>query len=72
MMYPEAKNTMLGGREFDQWLGLTLSNKTWLWLFCTVAIGGSVGFILWKVSKSLKSFSVRLPRYSIEIKIRKR
>ncbi len=45
---------MSGDREFDQWLGITISNKTWLWLMSVLVIGGCLGYIAYKIPRKLK------------------
>jgi len=44
---PEAANIIAGGYEFTDWIGITLSNKTWMFYCCMVAIGGCVGYVGW-------------------------
>ncbi len=45
---------MSGDNEFNQWLGITTSNKTWLWLMCMLVIGGCLGYLAIKLPKRLK------------------
>jgi len=54
MTYPEARSSLAGSREFNQWLGITVSNKTWLWLICLLIVGGCLGYIVSKGLKLLK------------------
>jgi len=47
VVMPQAVDIIAGGREFTEWIGITLSNKTWMFYGCMVAIGGSVGYVGW-------------------------
>ena len=55
MTLDQARLTLAGAREFDQWLGITSSNKTFLWLVCMVVIGLCIGYLVYKIPKKLKS-----------------
>jgi len=48
LVYWQARSSLAGSREFNQWLGITSSNKTWLWLLCMIVIGYCIGFIIYK------------------------
>ena len=45
ILYLQARSSLAGTREFNQWLGITSSNKTWLWLICMLIIGACIGYI---------------------------
>jgi len=51
MTYHLARSSLAGSREFNQWLGITASNKTWLWLMCVLVIGSCIGYIVYKILK---------------------
>jgi hypothetical protein len=53
--YPVARYSLAGSREFNQWLGVTTSNKTWLWLISILIIGGCLGYIVRKLAWKRKS-----------------
>ena len=42
---------MIGTREFDEWMNLTVSNKHWLLAFALGTIGGCVGWIAYRLMK---------------------
>ena len=47
---PEAVEIIAGGHEFTDWIGITMSNKTWMFYGCMVVIGGSAGYLCWWVT----------------------
>jgi len=49
--YQESWLLMRGDLEFSRWMWLQASNKNWLLLICLAAIGGSIAYIVYKVSK---------------------
>ena len=51
LTYLQARSSLAGSREFNQWLGITASNKTWLWLLSIMVMGGSVGYLISKLVK---------------------
>jgi len=63
LSYTTAKEIMCGDRIMQKfppgYLGLTMSNKNWLLLILLAVIGGSLGYIVYKVVKRLVKLSRR-------------
>lgn len=51
MTFPRAVSTLSGELEFNRWLGITSSSKSWLWFICMVVIGGCLGYIIYRLSR---------------------
>ena len=49
----KAVQIMRGDYEFDQWMYLVVSNKTFLWLVSISLIGGSTGLVCYKLAKKI-------------------
>lgn len=54
LTHPKAVDALAGALEFDQWLGITSSNKTWLWLICMVVIGCCLGYLSMRLYKKIR------------------
>lgn len=46
LSYHIAVPALAGSYEFNQWLGVTSSNKTWVWLMSMLVIGGCIAYII--------------------------
>jgi len=45
LAHPESREIMRGDYEFDQWMFVPVSSKTWLLVFLLGLIGGCVGYL---------------------------
>lgn len=52
ILFPTARDMMIGTREFDEWMNLTVSNKHWLLFFALGTIGGCTGWIAYRILKN--------------------
>lgn len=52
--HPESIVLMRGDYEFDQWMFIPVSSKTWLLLSVLSTIGGCIGFIFYRLIKKTR------------------
>jgi len=51
LAHPESQEIMRGDYEFDQWMFVPVSSKTWLLVLLLGIIGGCTGFLFYKFYK---------------------
>jgi len=48
LAHPESRRIMRGDYEFDQWMFIPVSSKTWLLVFLLGIIGGCTGWLFYR------------------------